>query len=99
MKLLQIITLTLCLNIPMAHAGGDQSFLRKLAGVGTLVSITAVGVAAMITYEECVAPRRRGLGGKGGLSFPHAVIAATVVAASSACAETAAESFLDSLNL
>ncbi len=101
MKLLQITALALCLNIPMAHAGRDESMLCTLAKAGAFISINAAGAAAVIMYEGCVAPRTThplSLD-RGGLSATHLLIAATVITIPLGMAINAAESAIDALNI
>jgi hypothetical protein len=89
MKLFKIAALALCLNVPMAYAGGDQSCLRTLAkGVAfTALNVAgaAAGAVALLAYE----------GTQGGLSEPHTFIATVVISVPTAIAIDAAASALN----
>jgi|GEM_PF-5042079 hypothetical protein len=112
MKLFKIIALALLLHIPMAHANDHRSWLRVFAEFGITTSGIVAGTAAILKYEEYVAPRKETspkeewlafLGrqplDKGGLSLPHLVLAAVVVGKATEIATDAAESALDALNI
>jgi hypothetical protein len=52
MKLLKITTLVLCLNIPMAHAGGDYSSCPDAATILSIETVATCCLAAAAIQEH-----------------------------------------------